>query len=438
MQRQITKNLIDWKNKPNRKPLILNGARQTGKTWILKDFGNTCFSSCAYIRFDNNEVARNIFNQDYNISRIVEQLSLISNVKIKPKETLIVFDEIQECPKALTSLKYFCEEAPEYYVACAGSLLGIKLAADQKKTNAGTGFPVGKVEYLNLMPMTFIEFLLAIGMQRFVPYLENHDWQTLRVFGEELRYALKKYFIVGGMPEVVLTYVQTEDYKEVRDVQKRILRDYDNDISKHAPKEDIPKIKAIWDSVPTQLAKENKRFVYSEVGNGGSKALDNALWWLYDAGLLHKVKRVTTPKLPLASYLDGAFKLFFLDIGLLGAKSELSPTIILEQNSIFTEFKGSLAEQFVNQELRTLNNVESQYYWTGRNSEIDFLIQVENNIIPIEVKAQTNLQSKSLRYFCEKYSIEHAIRYSLSDYNTGEYPFGTKITDIPLFCICVD
>ena len=350
MQRQIMKNLIRWKNKVNRQPLILNGARQTGKTWILREFGKTCFASCAYIRFDNNEVAKNIFNQDYNISRIIEQLSLFSNVNIKASETLIIFDEIQECPKALTSLKYFCEEGSQYYVACAGSLLGIKLGADQKKNKAGTGFPVGKVEYLNLMPMTFNEFLLATGMERFVPYIEKHQWDTLKVFGEEMRYALKKYFIVGGMPEVVLTFTESENFQEVREVQKRILRDYENDISKHAQKEDIPKIKAIWDSVPTQLAKENKRFVYSEAYKGGSKVLDTSLWWLYDAGLLYKVKRVTTPKLPLASYVDGAFKLFFLDIGLLGAKAELSPSIILEKNSVFTEFKGSLTEQFVNQE----------------------------------------------------------------------------------------
>lgn len=437
MERIIFNKLIEWKNKNDRKPLILNGARQTGKTWILKEFGNKYFSSFAYIRFDNNETAKNIFQQDFNIKRIINQLSLISDTEIKPNETLIVFDEIQECPKALTSLKYFCEDSPEYFVAAAGSLLGIKLSNSQGKNfPAGTGFPVGKVEYLNLSPMNFKEFLMATGMKKFIPFIDGKDWETLKTFKNELTLSLKKYFIVGGMPEAVLAFTDGENFGKARKIQKRILADYDNDFSKHAPLEDLPKIRDLWDSVPRQLAKENKRFVYSECRNGGNaKTLGNALWWLFDAGLLKKVKRVSVPDFPLSSYEDGAFKLFFLDIGLLCAKSELSPKTILEGNRLFTEFKGALTEQYVNQELRSSEKIENQYYWTGRTAEIDFLVQIENEIIPIEVKAEQNLQAKSLKYFCEKFNIKKAYRFSMSDHNIGNYPFGTELEDIPLFGI---
>lgn len=436
MERVIIKQLLAWKDKTNRKPLILNGARQTGKTWILKEFGHKFFKSFVYIRFDNNETAREIFEQDYNIVRIINQLSLLSNVEIKKEKTLIVFDEIQECPKALTSLKYFCEEAPEYCIAAAGSLLGIKLASAKNEKKSGTGFPVGKVDYLDMGPMSFKEFLMAIGMGRFVPVIESKDWVTLKTFGNELRLALKKYFVVGGMPEAVSVFLEHDNFKAAREVQKRILRDYDNDFSKHAPKDDLPKIRALWNSVPKQLAKENKRFIYSEAtASGNSKTLGNALYWLFDAGLLYKVSRVSTPELPLASYEDGAFKLFFLDVGLLCAKADVAPKIILESNRIFTEFKGSLTEQYVNQELRCITDISQQYYWTGRNSEIDFLIQKEDMVIPIEVKAEQNLQAKSLRYFCEKYQIPTALRFSMSDYNTGIYPFGTRLIDVPLFAL---
>ena len=434
MERLFINQLIKWKEKKNRKPLIVNGARQIGKTWILKEFGKNNFKSFAYIRFDNNETARNIFNQDYNIERIISQLSLLCDVEIVKNETLIVLDEIQECPKALTSLKYFCEDAPEYFVAAAGSLLGIKLSTGKKGKEEGTGFPVGKVEYLDMHPMSFKEFLLATNMGKYIPFLENRDFGTLKTFGDELRLALKKYFVVGGMPEVVSTFIDGEDYKGAREIQKRILRDYENDFSKHAPSDDVPKIKAIWDSVPKQLSKENKRFVYSETTDGGrAKTLDSPLNWLLEAGLLNKVKRVSVPEIPLASYEDGAFKLYFLDVGLLCAKADLSPKTILEGNRIFTEFKGSLTEQYVNQELRAEDGIENLYYWTGRNAEIDFLIQNDDAVIPLEVKAERNLQAKSLRFFCEKYKIPLALRFSMGDYNTGEYPFGTKLVDMPLF-----
>ena len=434
MERTIINKLVEWKNKKDRKPLILNGARQTGKTWILKEFGSRHFSSFAYIKFDNNETAKNIFEQDFHIKRIISQLSLVSDTEIKPNEALIVFDEIQECPKALTALKYFCEEAPEYFVAAAGSLLGIKLSNSQ-----GTGFPVGKVEYLNLNPMNFKEFLMATGMKKFIPFIEGKDWETLKAFKNELRLSLKKYFIVGGMPEAVLAFTDGENFNKAREIQKRILNDYDNDFSKHAPLQDLPKIRDLWDSVPRQLAKENKRFVYSECRTGGNaKTLENALWWLFDAGLLKKVKRVSAPDFPLSYYEDGAFKLFFLDIGLLCAKSELSPKTILEGNRVFTEFKGALTEQYVNQELRSLEKIENQYYWAGRTSEIDFLVQIENEILPVEVKAEQNLQAKSLKYFCEKFNIKKAYRFSMSDHNTGNYPFGTELEDIPLFAINLD
>lgn len=440
MERIIINKLIEWKNKKDRKPLILNGARQTGKTWILKEFGSKHFSSFAYIRFDNNESAKNIFEQDFNIKRIVNQLSLISDTEIKPNETLIIFDEIQECPKALTSLKYFCEDAGEYFLVAAGSLLGIKVSNSQRTgVSNGTGFPVGKVEYLNLNPMNFQEFLMATGMKKFIPFIKNKDWETLKIFRNELQLSLKKYFIVGGMPEAVLSFTDGENFSKVREIQKRILMDYDNDFSKHAPLEDLPKLRDLWNSVPRQLSKENKRFVYSECRNGGNaRNLGNALWWLFDAGLLKKVKRVSTPDLPLSAYEDGAFKLFFLDIGLLCAKSELSPKTILEGNRIFTEFKGALTEQYVNQELRSSEKIENQYYWTGRTAEIDFLVQIENEIMPIEVKAEQNLQAKSLKYFCEKFNVKKAYRFSMSDHNIGNYPFGTELEDIPLFAVDLD
>lgn len=280
---------------------------------------------------------------------------------------------------------------------------------------------------------------MAIGMKKFIPFIESKDWETLKAFKNELRLSLKKYFIVGGMPEAVLAFTDGENFNKAREIQKRILNDYDNDFSKHAPLQDLPKIRDLWDSVPRQLAKENKRFVYSECRIGGNaKTLENALWWLFDAGLLKKVKRVSAPDFPLSYYEDGAFKLFFLDIGLLCAKSELSPKTILEGNRVFTEFKGALTEQYVNQELRSLEKIENQYYWAGRTSEIDFLVQIENEIIPVEVKAEQNLQAKSLKYFCEKFNIKKAYRFSMSDHNIGNYPFGTELEDIPLFAINLD
>lgn len=434
MHRKFIKNLEIWKISSKRKPLILNGARQVGKTWILKEFGRLFFKKTAYVRFDNDETAKSIFNVDYDVKRIVKQLSLLTSVDIDPMDTLIIFDEIQECPKALTSLKYFCEDAPEYHVVAAGSLLGVKLAASQKNDSAGTGFPVGKVDYLDLEPMNFCEFLEAVGLERFVPLLVQKDWDNIRIFGETFRQALKNYLVVGGMPEVVATFVETQNYYKVRKVQQRILRDYNNDFAKHAPKEDVPKIRAVWNSVPQQLSKENKRFVYSEaLPSGAARNLESALWWLFDSGLLHKVTRVSKPSLPLKAYEDGAFKLFFLDVGLLGAMSQLDPKVILDGNKVFSEFKGALTEQYVHQELRGI--VKSQFYWNGRNSEIDFLVQSESGAVPIEVKAEMNLQAKSLKFFCEKYGVEKAIRFSMGDCNEGSYPFGTKIYDYPLFGI---
>lgn len=426
MRRNAIKTLKKWKNKPNHKPMIIRGARQVGKTWLMKEFGATEYKNTAYINFENNPVMEELFSLDMDISRIVEGLELETSEKIVPKKTLIIFDEVQECPNALTSLKYFYENAPEYDIVAAGSILGVAL-------HNGKSFPVGKIEFMDLYPLSFEEFLEANEAEKFVELLNDIKSENIKVFKSKYINYLKQYYYVGGMPEVVSTFIETRDYKEVRNVQKTILDAYKEDFSKHIPTATKLKIDLLWDSIPTQLTQESKKFVYKKV-KSDSKARDfeEALAWLLDCGLIYKINRVTKPALPLKAYEDlKAFKLFILDVGLLSALSSLPARTLIEGDKIFTEFHGALAEQFVLQQLKTLDDLTIAYWISKSNvAEIDFLIQLEGYVIPVEVKATENLQAKSLRFYRKKFTPEKSIRTSLSDYKKDD-----ELYNIPLFAI---
>ena len=425
MHRLFLEKLEKWKNKPNRKPLIIRGARQVGKTWIMKEFGRQYFEKVVYISFDNNEHMKNVFDMDFDVERIISALKIESKTQIEPQNTLLIFDEIQEVPKALTALKYFYENAPEYVIVAAGSLLGVAL-------HEGTNFPVGKVEFLNLYPLNFREFLLAIGEEELAQVLKSGDYAIMNAFGSKYADLLRKYYYVGGMPEVVQTYVDTDDLDEVRALQKGLLQYYANDFSKHAPTEVVPRIQMVWNSIPMQLAKENRKFVYGAIREGArAKDFELAIQWLSDCGLIHKGYRVKKPGMPLISYMDmNSFKMYLLDVGLLAAQSNLDARTLLEKNAVLEEFKGALTEQYIAQELAACG--EELYYYSTDNSsgEIDFVIQKGVDIIPIEVKAEENLQAKSLRCFCEKYKPRVAIRSSMSGYREQEW-----MVNIPLYAL---
>ena len=425
MKRYSIKKLISWKNKPNRKPLILQGARQTGKTWLLKDFGKQEYTNTAYLSFENNEGIQQIFKNSQEISRIISGIELETKVKIVPQETLIILDEIQECPNALNSLKYFCENAPQYHIAAAGSLLGVAMQ------HKGVSFPVGKNDFIDLLPMSFYEFLEAVGEERMPDVLRKRDFVMAAAFKDKYEHLLKEYLFVGGMPEAVKSFAEHKDFAEVSYIHESLLRAYEEDFSKHINNADIPKVRMIWDSIPPQLAKPNKKFVYSMIKSGARvKEFENAMDWLLRTGLAYSVSRANKPGLPLRAYEDRAsFKLFMLDCGLMGAKAGLEAKSIIEGNRIFEEFRGALTEQYVMQELKNALNLPTAY-WEGRNSEIDFIIQKSGQIIPIEVKSGINLKAKSLKAYIDKYSPEIAIRTSLADYKkTG------VIYDIPLYAI---
>ncbi|MBQ2379742.1 MAG: ATP-binding protein [Akkermansia sp.] len=435
MKRDAIEQLQNWKKSPIRKPLLLLGARQVGKTWLMQEFGRRYYKKVAYIRFDLNERLRASFEQDYDINRLLEAIQLDVRFKITPKDTLIIFDEIQECPRALTSLKYFCEEAREYHVIAAGSLLGLF-------EHKGTGFPVGKVDIIHLYPMTYCEFLDATGNELYAEALQRKDWRLVTDFASRYIDLLKLYYVVGGMPEAVKTYVETQDYALVRQVQDAILMGYQRDFSKHAPAEETPRISLIWDSIPEQLARENKKFMCSSVQHGmRSRDLEVAMQWLMDAGLIYKVARISKPAFPPDAYREAAFKAFFLDVGLLGAKTKLPVDVILDGNRIFTEFKGALAEQYVQQQLRAACSI-TPYYWATSNSqtEIDFLVQMGLDMVPLEVKAETNLQSKSLKAFCKKFRSRRAMRVSMAPWCVQEMPIaddGTvcQLINLPLYAV---
>lgn len=441
MKRYALEKLQKWKEHPFRKPLLLMGARQVGKTWLMQEFGRLHFQKVAYIRFDNSERARRAFSIDFDIPRLLEAISIESKCAIEPQNTLIILDEIQECPAALTSLKYFCEEAREYAIIAAGSLLGV---AD----HVGTGFPVGKVDRLNLYPMNFCEFLEATDQAQLATLLQKQDWSLINHFEDLYIRNLRTYLYVGGMPGVVQVYHKLRNYDEVRQAQLSLLRDYREDFSKHAPTEAQPKLNMVWDSVPQQLAKENKRFVYGDVYSGARrKALEIPLRWLQDAGLIHPVPRIKKPHLPMSSYWEnGISKVYFLDVGLLSAVSGLDAGTLLDGNDIFSEFKGALAEQFVQQELRSACEL-APCYWASEEknakAEIDFLCSIRGHIIPLEVKSGDNLRARSLLVYCQRFQPHFAIRTSLHPYSTNEYAFkeprhthtATRLIELPLYAI---
>ncbi|MGB4985222.1 MAG: ATP-binding protein [Erysipelotrichaceae bacterium] len=425
MYRYAISQLEAWKIKNNRKPLIIEGARQVGKTWLMKEFGKT-FKDYLYVNFDNNQQMNNLFSANLDIRRIIEGIEIYCGKKIDPQNTLLIFDEIQEVPTALSSLKYFYENAPEYYIVCAGSLLGIAL-------HQGTSFPVGKVDFIKLYPMSFKEFMLALGEDNLVQLLQNKDYDMIKNFKDNFIDKLKQYYIVGGMPEVVQSYVYEKDFNLVKDIQKRILNAYEMDFSKHAPYNIVPKIRMIWNSIPSQLAKENRKFIYGNLKEGArAKEFEIALLWLSDCGLVHKVHRINQASLPLKAYEDiKAFKLFLLDVGLLSCMSGLNSETILDGNDLFKEFKGSLSEQYVLQQLKTLKDIDVYYYTNERNScEVDFVVDNKGLIIPIEVKAEINLSAKSLKVYCNKFQPQFAIRTAMTDYKAEDW-----LINLPLYLI---
>lgn len=426
MERFAMKQLVQWKMRKDRKPLILRGARQTGKTWLLKEFGKTAFAETVYINFENERRLQDLFSENYDTRRIITTIELNYGKKIDPENTLIIFDEIQAAKGGLTSLKYFCEDAPQYAIVAAGSLLGIAL-------HEGLSFPVGKVSFLDLAPLSFFEFLHAAKKDMLCEAICNGQWDVLAPFHEELLALLRNYLFVGGMPEVVKKWIETDDFFEAREIQREILRSYAADFSKHAPREQIPRLNMVWDSLPAQLSKENKKFVYGIIREGArAKDFEIAIEWLCNCGLVLKSHRVKEPRMPLKSYQDmHVFKLFMLDVGLLGASVGLDTKTLIDGNSIFTEFKGAMAEQFVMQELCT---VAPDYlgYWTNERStsEVDFVLQKDGLIIPIEVKSGENLRSRSFTLFCENFKPDRAVK-------TSALPFcdNGKILNIPLYGI---
>lgn len=426
MERYAMQKLVQWKQRKNRKPLILKGARQVGKTWLMQEFGKRYFKNTAYVNFDRNDHMADVFEQDYNVERILMAINIETGVKIVPGETLIIFDEIQENPRAIASLKYFCEDAPEYAIIAAGSLLGVAI-------HKGVSFPVGKVDTLELHPLCFREFLSAVGEEGLVSLLDNKDTALMEVFQDKYIDWLKKYYFIGGMPEVVATFIENKDFSEVRYLQKRIIELYEDDFSKHTTENELPRIRMVWNSIPMQLAKENRKFFFGKIKEGArAKDFELAIEWLQDCGLIKKVYNVSKPAMPLKAYIEfSAFKLYLLDVGLLGAMSELDAKSILQGNTIFTEFKGAMTEQYVLQQL--VSDTEyTPYYFSESKSEgeIDFLVQKGMDVIPIEVKAEENLRAKSLKVFCNKYQPNIAIRTSMSNYREQEW-----MTNIPLWVI---
>ena len=426
MERSIIKQLKEWKNSPLRKPLILAGARQVGKTYILKEFGKREYENVAYINCDNNPEVAELFAEDYDMKRVLLVIGALTGQPIIPGKTLIILDEIQELPKGLAALKYFCEDAPEYHVAVAGSLLGVAL-------HRGESAPVGKADIIRLFPMSFEEYLLARGEEQVLQILFSKDWPTIALLHEKLTKQLREYYFVGGMPEAVATFLKTNDANQVRRVQDNILYLYKSDMSKHVSADEATRISMVWQSIPSQLAKENKKFVYGAVRKGArAKDFETAIQWLADAGLIYKVSRVREVGMPLKFYEDAnAFKLFMLDVGLLGAISEMEPAQMLMSNNAMTESKGAFTENYVLCQLKTLPGIAT-YYYSREDSrlELDFIVQHQGRIIPVEVKAEENLKSKSLKAFMDKHEGLHAIRFSMSPYREQDW-----LTNYPLYAV---
>jgi len=426
MERLAIKYLSQWKNSGNRKPLVIRGARQVGKTWLMKEFGRSEFARTAYVNFESSKFLKDLFSEDYNIGRIINAIQIETEVQIDAANTLIILDEIQEAEGGITSLKYFYENGPDYHVIAAGSLLGVSL--HQK-----VSFPVGKVDFLELYPLNFPEFLMALNQKPLLKLIESRDWSLIRNFKTRFIELLRQYYYTGGMPEVVLSFLQKKDYTEVRQIQNNILLAYEQDFSKHAPVEIVPRIRMLWNSTLAQLAKENKKFIYSAVKKGTrAKDFELSLSWLIDSGLIYKINRINKAGIPLKAYEDmDVFKLFIVDVGLLAAIGDLDVKTLLNGNKIFEEFKGALTEQFVLQQLKTIPDVPV-YYWSAdkANAEIDFVIQHSGNVVPIEVKAAENLQAKSLKSFKQRYSESIAVRTSMSDHRKEDW-----LINVPLYAI---
>ena len=426
MYRIAIEKLFKWKESKYRKPLIIEGARQVGKTWLMKEFGRQAYKDTVYINFDSNSRVEGLFASDLDTGRLIMGLELYAGRKINPNNTLLIFDEVQEVPRALASLKYFYENAPQYHIVCAGSLLGIAL-------HEGTSFPVGKVDFLKLYPLSFREFLMATDKERFAELLDKQDFQMIASFRQTYIDALKHYYFVGGMPEAVRSFAENKDFNEVSDIQKRILAAYEQDFSKHAPNEIVPKIRMLWNAIPSQLAKENKKFIYGLVREGArAKEYETAIMWRSDCGLVHKVSRVNAAGIPLKAYEDlKAFKLFVVDVGLLGCMAGLHQRTLLDGNDLFVEFKGALTEQYVCQQLKTIENLGVYYYTNDRGScEVDFVVDTGEQIIPVEVKAEVNLRAKSLKTYQEKFSPDVSVRMSMTDYKKEDW-----LINLPLYAI---
>lgn len=425
MKRNAIKELYEWKENNGRKPLVILGARQVGKTWLMKEFGKEAYKKCAYVNFEDNDDLRGMFEHDFDIQRIIANLQWATDVTID-EDTLIILDEIQEAPRGITALKYFQEKAPQYHVIAAGSLLGIAM-------HKNDSFPVGKVDFMHLYPLSFYEFLNAIGEKKMVDLLQAKDWTMLTMVRAKFEERLRQYYFVGGMPAAVLAFVNDGDLNKVRTIQKSIIEAYERDFSKHAPAIEVPRIRMVWHSIPSQLSKENRKFIYGMIKEGArAKDFELAIEWLKDAGLIYKVNRCKKAQLPLAAYEDfSAFKMFLSDIGLMGAMSNIPVQSLLNGNMLFSDFKGALTEQFVLQQMKT-NQSLSIYYWSADNSrgEIDFLVQQEEKVIPIEVKAEENLQAKSLRMFVERNPGLKGCRFSMSPYREQDW-----LVNYPLYSV---
>ncbi len=426
MYRIAMEKLLKWKQNKRRKPLIIEGARQVGKTWLMKEFGRQAYNDTVYINFDSNSRMAELFASDLDTNRLIMGLELYVGRKIDPDHALLIFDEVQEVPRALTSLKYFYENAPQYHIVCAGSLLGIAL-------HQGTSFPVGKVDFLKLYPLSFKEFLMATDKERFADLLDARDFQMITSFKQTYIDSLKQYYFIGGLPEAVQSFAENKDFNEVREIQTRILEAYEQDFSKHAPGGIVPRLRMLWNSIPSQLAKENKKFIYGLIREGArAKDYETAIMWLSDCGLIHKISRVNAIGLPLRAYEDlKAFKLFVLDVGLLGCMVGLRQHTLLDGNNLFVEFKGALTEQYVCQQLKTIQDLNVFYYTNDRGScEIDFVVDMGERIVPVEVKAEVNLKAKSLKAYYEKFSPEISVRTSMADFKKEEW-----LVNLPLYAI---
>ncbi len=424
MKRLKISELVTWKDSRNRKPLIIRGARQTGKTWLMKEFGAQHYAQAVYINFEKNSRMQLLFEGDFDLQRILIALQAETGKIIEPDKTLLIFDEIQEAPRAITSLKYFQEDAPEYHIVAAGSLLGVAL-------HANISFPVGKVQFMDLHPLNYREFLMACGEEGLLQILDSGDWILITTFKSKFIDRLRQYYYVGGMPEAVQAFCSNHDFVEVRAIQKQILDAYEQDFSKHPPIEIVPRIRMLWNSIPSQLAKENRKFIYGLIKQGArAKDYELALAWLIDCGQVHKINRISKPAIPLKAYEDlSAFKLFLVDTGLLAAMGDIDAKTLLEGNAIFSEFKGALTEQFVLQQLVSEGDLPI-FYWTSDRStaEVDFVIQHQGRAIPIEVKAEENLQAKSLKVHQQKFSPPFCIRLSMSDYRSKDW-----LVNVPLY-----